>query len=202
MVDLGPSITSSVRDIATEGQSTTPSQGKCQVGGTKLQDRSTFKDTKLDTVYTGSDYGLHSENNLMYKEMSPGGTYVSVFDECALGKCNCSYSIAGCPLQLKPCRFDSIILSESNSWAVNYMGLLWSITDGFPIIQGEVPVYACSNYNSILEPECKMQMDVIIRKELAEGVISKVDFDPHCIHALGAVPKPGGKIRPITNCSR
>ena len=38
--------------------------------------------------------------------------------------------------------------------------------------------------------------------ELAEGMISKVDFKPTCVHSLGAVPKSGGGMRPITDCSR
>ena len=45
-------------------------------------------------------------------------------------------------------------------------------------------------------------MNVIVKRELAEGMVSEVSFIPHCIHALGAVPKPGGKIRPLTDCSR
>ena len=45
-------------------------------------------------------------------------------------------------------------------------------------------------------------MDVIVERELREGVISEVDYKPHCIHSLGAVPRPGGTIRSITDCGR
>lgn len=45
-------------------------------------------------------------------------------------------------------------------------------------------------------------MDGLVRKELAEGFISKVSEKPTCIHALGAVPKGTDSIRPITDCSR
>lgn len=45
-------------------------------------------------------------------------------------------------------------------------------------------------------------MGKIIRAELEEGMISIVEQVPHCIHALGAVGKPDGGIRPITDCSR
>lgn len=55
---------------------------------------------------------------------------------------------------------------------------------------------------TILEPGPKLAMDKIICDELAEGMISIVDFLPHCVHALGAVEKPDGGIRPITDCSR
>ena len=133
---------------------------------------------------------------------SPNGTVVNVFENCVDGNCKCVYTLEGRKLQLKPCRFASIICNELNVWASNRLSLLWAVTDGFPIAQGEVPSYACANYSSILLPESKQCMDDIIRKELAEGMISIVDFSPHCIHSLGAVPKPGGKIRPITDCSR
>ena len=139
---------------------------------------------------------------LVFDVTSPNGTVIHVYRECLVGNCNCSFELDGCKLQLKPCRFASIICNEANVWAKDRLSLLWSVTEGFPIVQGDVPSYSCANYNSILEPVCKEHMDKIVRKELAEGVISKVDYTPHCIHALGAVPKPGGKIRPITDCSR
>ena len=88
-----------------------------------------------------------------------------------------------------------------NNWARDYY-VLRGVTEGFNIVEGDVPAYECRNYNSILLDGPKGQMDDIIKRELAEGMISKVNFVPHCIHSLGAVPKPGGKIRPITDCSR
>ena len=44
-------------------------------------------------------------------------------------------------------------------------------------------------------------MDRKIRKELSEGYMEVVDKNPKCIHSLGAVAKPDGEIRPITDCS-
>ena len=103
--------------------------------------------------------------------------------------------------QLKPCRF-AAILSHGEDWASEYWELLWCITDGFPIVEGDVPSYHCMNYNSILEDGCKQKMDKIITRELKEGIISEAVSWPNCIHALGAVPKQDGGIRPITDCSR
>ena len=105
-------------------------------------------------------------------------------------------------LQLKPCRFASLMYVEKVVRASDRLSLLWSVTDGFPIVQGEIPSYTCENYKSILEPDSKKQMDVINRKELEKGIISISKVKPHCIHSLGAVPKPGGRLRPITDCSR
>ena len=185
----------------TEGEHTVES-----VLQTQGLETNVVKDTNGFTIGTGIDSQYSNVENVncqpMFNVMSPGGTRIKVFKNCADGKCNCIYNVANCPLQLKPCRCAAIILSDVNSWARGYLDLLWALTDGFPIVQGDVPKYSCSNYNSILEPESKRQMDVIIKKELAEGIISEAVTEPHCIHALGAVPKPGGKIRPITDCSR
>ena len=43
---------------------------------------------------------------------------------------------------------------------------------------------------------------MLVRKELLEGMISVAEAKPTCIHSLGAVPKAGGGMRPITDCSR
>ena len=61
--------------------------------------------------------------------------------------------------------------------------------------------YDCNNYLSVLINENKSKMDKIIIKELSEGYMSVVDKKTKCIHILGAVPKPDGEIRPITDCS-
>lgn len=74
--------------------------------------------------------------------------------------------------------------------------------DCVPIVDSIPAPYICENFKSILEPTCKVKMDGIVRRELADECISRVAFTPHCIHALGAVPKPDGNIRPITDCSR
>ena len=44
-------------------------------------------------------------------------------------------------------------------------------------------------------------LDSIIGKELSEGYLKIVKSKPTCIHKMGAVPKPDGGIRPITDCS-
>ena len=134
--------------------------------------------------------------------ISPKGLVIRVFGSCIDGTCKCEYSLDGVLSQLKPCRFAAIISNGMNNWARDYYDVLWGVTEGFDIVDGDVPTYECSNYSSILIDGPKEQMDDIVKKELAEGMISEVDYIPHCIHALGAVPKPGGKIRPITDCSR
>ena len=61
--------------------------------------------------------------------------------------------------------------------------------------------YEFENYKSVYESENKAKLDSIIGKELAEGYLKFVSNKPTCIHSMGAVPKPDGGIRPITDCS-
>ena len=146
--------------------------------------------------------GVLSKNGLkLFTMESPSGNKVEVYESCVNNVCDCTYYIGDVLCQLKPCRF-AAVFSGDESWSAEYEDLLWYILEGFPIVEGDISGYKCNNYNSILEPACKEKMDRIIRKELKEGAISIAKSTPECIHALGAVPKPNGEIRPITDCSR
>ena len=162
-------------------------------GTNDLQEEPTERDIKYDN--SGVD------DVLLGSYCSPMGSVVNVYDSCVYGKCKCKYLIGGIPCQLRPCRFAAVMFTNP-SWGNSYQELLWSIVDGFPIVEADVPSYRCSNYSSILEAKSKTKMDGIVKAELAEGIISEVDYVPACIHALGAVSKPSGGIRPITDCSR
>ena len=168
-----------------------------------IQDCSLLNNLDHHQVSTlnGKDPSDLPGKELVCSVCSPKGSTVNVYDACVKGNCTCVYVIGDVPCQLKPCRFAAIICCNAG-WADKYADLLWNITDGFPVVDTEVPSYHCENYSSILDPQSKGKMDKIIRNELAENVISIVDYSPHCIHSLGAVPKPGGGIRPITDCSR
>ena len=133
---------------------------------------------------------------------SPLGQQVTVYRSCMDGNCKCCYSIDGIKDQLRPCRFGSLILCSTQEFYDKYIDLLWYITDGCPIVDSPVEPYECSNYLSITSPENSPKMDVIVQRELKEGMISQVEIKPKCIHALGAVPKGNGGIRQITDCSR
>ena len=155
------------------------------------------------SVYKGS-LGAHDvtyANRLVKSLVSPDGSIVKVFENCINNTCVCKYYIGEMLCQLKPCRVAAILVS-GESWVESYWDLLWYVTEGFPIVEGDVPSYVCENYSSILDPVSKAKMDEIIKRELDEGMISESSSPPHCIHSLGAVPKPDGGIRPITDCSR
>ena len=133
---------------------------------------------------------------------SPLGTNINVYPSCISGSCKCQYGIGGVLSQLKPCRFAGLIHTCMGDRMSDFEKLLWGITDGFPIVDQDVEAYECANYSSILDDDSRSKMDIIIRRELDEGMISIVDSKPKCVHALGAVPKASGGIRPITDCSR
>ena len=61
--------------------------------------------------------------------------------------------------------------------------------------------YECENYSSVYTIENKAKLHNIIGKELSEGYLKIVNSKPNCIHSMGAVLKPDGGIRPITDCS-
>ena len=59
----------------------------------------------------------------------------------------------------------------------------------------------CKNYLSITEPKFRDEMSSLLLKELSEAKVSVCEDKPQCVHALGAVPKSDGRLRPITDCS-
>lgn len=59
-----------------------------------------------------------------------------------------------------------------------------------------------SNYNSILQGEMYSQMCDTITNEVSLGQVSPVSIPSVCSHSLGAVVRPDGRIRPITDSSR
>lgn len=131
------------------------------------------------------------------------GNVVNVYNDCYSGSCTCSHVLAGNELQIKPCRVASVLFDSKVSSSEDKWKLFCGLTDGFDIVDTDnIPEYDCCNYNSKLQPEYKEKMDRIISSELANGMLSEVTDIPHCVHALGAVPKPDGGMRPITDCSR
>ena len=81
--------------------------------------------------------------------------------------------------------------------------LLDGMVHGFKLVDPGAVIhpYLCSNYKSATV-SAKSEIDIIIQAEIDEGKLSIVNSTPHCVHALGAVPKKGGTFRPITDASR
>lgn len=103
--------------------------------------------------------------------------------------------------QLKPCRFAALIFEKGCEPSEDEKIMYNSIVDGFDIISAEVDGYDNCNYLLILSDESKPKMDKIAKNELDNGIFELVSEKPKCIHSLGAVGKPDGGIRPLTDCS-
>ena len=142
---------------------------------------------------------------LFETDSSQSGHTVNVYDDCANGVCSCEYYLSGDKTQLKPCRFAYILSLCTQEDKQTFTPLFHDVCDGFKIVDDEFKVssllYDCKNYLSVLTKENKLKMDKIIRNELSEGFMKIINRKPQCIHSLGAVPKPDGGIRPITDCS-
>lgn len=83
--------------------------------------------------------------------------------------------------------------------------LMFGVSNGFLIVdkEADIPRYECSNYHSVEKGPAHNFIDNLLKSELADGKYVIADTKPHCIHALGAVPKKEtGKWRPITDCKR
>ena len=133
------------------------------------------------------------------------GAIVNVYDSCRQGTCSCDYQLSGEKLQLKPCRFAYLVSLGTAECKKVYEPLVSNVTDGFRIVDDKMDLtdmqYECENYSSVYTIENKSKLDSIIGMELSEGYLKIVNKKPTCVHSMGAVPKPDGGIRPITDCS-
>lgn len=132
---------------------------------------------------------------------STKGVSIPVYDNCISGKCDCKYLLGGSETQLKPCRFAAVLFDTGRNATDDELKMYNGIVDGFGIISNVVEGYDNANYLSILSDVNKPKMDKIVNREISNGILEVVDEKPICIHALGAVDKPDGGIRPITDCS-
>lgn len=133
----------------------------------------------------------------------PNNKYVidhSIRDELCSDEC--FHLLSGCTVQLNRCAFYKELYMRGDV-DVNADYLYSGVAHGFEIVDpGCDTSYVCKNYLSIEEPEFRNQMDEIISHELEQMKVSEVDSCPQCVHALGAVRKSSGKLRPITDCRR
>ena len=119
---------------------------------------------------------------------------------CVMG---CYHILGGCRLQLKPCAFYNECFRRPSGVDPNAQFLFEGVIHGFDIVDDVVPEpYNSRNYSSILNDEFKVQMDKTVADELSRDKVSIAVEAPHCVHALGAVRKASGKLRPITDCRR
>lgn len=129
--------------------------------------------------------------------------FLHVTSRCQTGDCNCIYYLDYIQSHLKPCRVAAMMV-KNNLMSNKDFFVLTGICRGFKIIDKD-PVdlsYFRENYTSILKGDMFAQMCATIKREVISGQISPVMEPVKCIHSLGAVIRPDGRIRPITDCSR
>ena len=83
------------------------------------------------------------------------------------------------------------------------MFILDGVHNGFRVTDpgAEIPLYDCGNYKSCYNGDNALKMNNIMLVELSSGKLSKAATKPDQIHSLGAIPKPNGSVRHITDCS-
>lgn len=144
---------------------------------------------------------LREETQAELVRISSKGMSIKVYKDCVNGTCKCIHELGYSKTQLKPCRFAATIFKNRIPMEDD-LKVFDIVCHGVDIVSGDVPEYECTNYDSILQPEDKEKMDIIIENEILSGALTIVSEKPRCVHALGAVSKPDGGVRPITDCSR
>ena len=96
------------------------------------------------------------------------------------------------------------MLFHDNSWDEDALFILDGVYNGFIVVDHEADFapYCCSNYNSWFKDDNYIKMSSILANELETDKLSYADATPLHTHALGAIPKPNGSVRHITDCSR
>ena len=108
--------------------------------------------------------------------------------------------VGGVPSQMKLKGWECELSRESDPYLRSYLHK--GVLNGFDIIDDDVCIssYSARNYSSVLKGEANAFINKLIMSELDECKYVIANKVPHCIHALGAVPKKDGGYRPITDC--
>ena len=112
------------------------------------------------------------------------------------------HSIHGIRSPLNPNHWACLLLDGECS-DKDALFILDGVYNGFRVVDPSavIPLYECKNYNSCFTDDNLSKMNDVLLSELAAEKISYADSKPLQIHALGAVPKPNGSVRHITDCS-
>ena len=94
------------------------------------------------------------------------------------------------------------MLSYGDSWDPDAHFILDGIYHGFHMVDpcSSLQSYHMENYGSALTNH--HHISELLDQEITQGKLSITEIMPTCVHSLGAIIKPSGKIRPITDCSR
>lgn len=163
---------------------------------------SPFKNTEFTYDVELSERACYLPHDLVFSVKVYRGQYLHIHKSCIANECECIYFLDGIPTPLKPCRIASAMF-KSDMKTEEDRFVLTGTCRGFKVLDGSPNLrYCVKNYRSILQEIPAQKMSITVKKELLNGQVSRVFKTPRCIHALGAIPRPDGRIRPITDCSR
>ena len=172
--------------------------------GTELQDEEQSQDVTGRSDNCSYLPRTYSDSTV---EFSVDGNTVNLGDSTFVRPCGSAcvgtHFLSGCRLQLNPCVFFRECFEHESGVDPNAEYIFSGVLNGFDIVDEDFTgSYFCDNYDSILRPGVKTEMDRVVREELSSDKLSLVDNRPTCIHSLGAVAKGDGSLRPITDCKR
>ena len=171
----------------------------------------TCDDTELGGIDCGIDLG--GKGYLPLFHASPPGGKPAVLSWAMVGgevfyrpcglSCAGRHSLAGVPLQLNPCKIFDECFGHPRGQDTRGSYIFDGVVNGFRIVDTSYDgSYFRTNYDSVKVPGVKAKLDELYRDELVHGKVIKVEDQPQCVHALGAISKPDGGVRPITDCKR
>ena len=207
-------------DSNNSNRSTTPgnSNSSCMINSVDASNKLRYELSEIplfNHIILGNEPSIKPGTASAWVSVKHGGAQMStsillglsdrimITEYCSEGICSCQHYIGNCPAQLKPCYFASWFINHMNSLSEADAYVLHGVYYGFPIVDSTIVTpYFCDNYASITTGEGYQQMTTRIETELKQEKISETLKPVTCVHALGAIFKQNGTIRPITDCKR
>lgn len=120
---------------------------------------------------------------------------------CMAGSCSCTHMIEGVVSQMKPCRvFTELFMRGDTDPDAEY--ILMGVCFGFMVINWDCEACYDCKQGAGGDPADREAMSAKLRREIEAGALTVVSRRPTCVHRLFCIPKDGGGIRGIVDCSR
>ena len=93
---------------------------------------------------------------------------------------------------------------SSDSWDRNAHYVLEGVYHGFRVLDAgdSIPTYSVQNYSLYFAAKAYSKVTETLIDEISSGKLGFTSTQPTQMHALGAIPKPNGSYRIITDCSK
>ena len=120
---------------------------------------------------------------------------------CMAGTCSCMHRIEGIVSQMKPCRvFAELFMWGDTDPDAEY--IMKGVCFGFMVINWDCDAcYGCGQ-GAGGDWSGREAMSLKLRREIEAGSLTVVADRPTCMHRLFCIPKEGGGVRGIVDCSQ